>query len=133
MNKEIEEVILETRSDLVKYLKETKYEYVVLKFHADWCAPCKVIGPKVKDMVIKKAEQLKAHENKFIYIEVDVDECFDLYAFLKSKKMVRGIPTIFLYKKEIYSKSEESQIFIPQSSISGAKENDIQNLINLIQ
>ena len=133
MNLEKEEIILETRNDLVNYLKETKYEYVILKFHADWCAPCKVIGPKVKNMVIEKAEQLKSHENKFIYIEVDVDECFDLYAFLKSKKMVRGIPTIFLYKKEIYSKSEESQLFIPQTSISGAKEQEIQNLINLIK
>ena len=132
MNQEKEEIILETRTDLVNYLKETKYEYVILKFHADWCAPCKVIGPKVKNMVLEKAEQLKSHENKFIYIEVDVDECFDLYAFLKSK-MVRGIPTIFLYKKEIYSKSEESQLFIPQSSISGAKEQEIQNLINLIK
>ena len=133
MNLEKEEIILETRNDLITYLKETKYEYVILKFHADWCAPCKVIGPKVKNMVLEKAEQLKSHENKFIYIEVDVDECFDLYAFLKSKKMVRGIPTIFLYKKEIYSTSEESQLFIPQSSISGAKEKEIQNLINLIQ
>lgn len=133
MNQEKEEIILETRNDLVNYLKETKYEYVILKFHADWCAPCKVIGPKVKNMVLEKAEQLKSHENKFIYIEVDVDECFDLYAFLKSKKMVRGIPTIFLYKKEIYSKSDESQLFIPQSSISGAKEKEIQNLINLIK
>lgn len=133
MNQEKEEIILETRTDLVNYLKGTKYEYVILKFHADWCAPCKVIGPKVKNMVLEKAEQLKSHENKFIYIEVDVDECFDLYAFLKSKKMVRGIPTVFLYKKEIYSKSEESQIFIPQSSISGAKEQEIQNLINLIK
>ena len=133
MNLQKEEIILETRNDLTNYLKETKYEYVILKFHADWCAPCKVIGPKVKNMVIEKAEQLKSHENKFIYIEVDVDECFDLYAFLKSKKMVRGIPTIFLYKKEIYSKSEESQLFIPQSSISGAKEQEIQNLINLIK
>lgn len=133
MNQEKEEIILETRNDLVKYLKETKYEYVILKFHADWCAPCKVIGPKVKNMVLEKAEQLKSHENKFIYIEVDVDECFDLYAFLKSKKMVRGIPTVFLYKKEIYSNSDVSQLFIPQSSISGAKEKEIQNLINLIK
>ena len=133
MNLEEEEIILETRNDLVNYLKETKYEYVILKFHADWCAPCKAIGPKVKNMVIAKAEQLKSHKNKFIYIEVNVDECFDLYAFLKSKKMVRGIPTIFLYKKEIYSNSEESQLFIPQSSISGAKEQEIQNLINLIK
>ena len=133
MNNTLEEIILETRTDLVNFLKETEYEYVLMKFHANWCAPCKVIGPKVKDMVIKKAEQLKNHTNKFIFIEVDVDECFDLYAFLKSKKMVRGIPTIFLYKKEIFSKADESQMFIPQTSISGAKENDIQNLINLIQ
>lgn len=133
MNNTLEEIILETRTDLVKYLKETDYEHVILKFHADWCAPCKVIGPKVKNMVIQKAEELKNYRNKFIYIEVDVDECFDLYAFLKSKKMVRGIPTVFLYKKEIYSKADESLIFIPQSSISGAKEKDIQNLIDLIQ
>ena len=64
------------------------------------CAPCKVIGPKVKNMVLEKAEQLKSHENKFIYIEVDVDECFDLYAFLKSKKMVRGIPTFSYIKRK---------------------------------
>lgn len=133
MNNTLEEIILETRTDLVKYLKETDYEHVILKFHADWCAPCKVIGPKVKNMVIQKAEELKNYRNKFIYIEVDVDECFDLYAFLKSKKMIRGIPTVFLYKKEIYSKADESLIFIPQSSISGAKEKDIQNLIDLIQ
>ena len=35
MNQEKEEIILETRNDLVNYLKETKYEYVILKFHAD--------------------------------------------------------------------------------------------------
>ena len=60
MNKEIEEVILETRTDLVKYLKETKYEYVVLKFHADWCAPCKVIGPKVKGYGNQKSRTIKS-------------------------------------------------------------------------
>lgn len=133
MNNTVEEIILETRTDLVNFLKETEYEYVVLKFHANWCAPCKVIGPKVKDMIMKKAEELQNHKNKFIFIEVDVDECFDLYAFLKSKKMVRGIPTMFLYKKEIFSQADEAHMFIPQSSVSGAKESDIQSLIHQIQ
>ena len=129
----IEDIILETRNDLTNYLKKTEYDYVLLKFYADWCAPCKVIGPKIKDMLLKKTNSFKEESKKFIYIEIDVDECFDLYAFLKAKKMVRGIPTLFMYKKEIYLKGEESHMFIPQASISGAKESEIQNIINMIQ
>ena len=128
-----EDIILETRKDLTDYLKNTKYEYVVLKFYADWCGPCKVIAPKVKEMILNKANSLSNETNKFIYIEVDVDECFDLYAFLKSKKMIRGIPTIFLYQKNVYLQSEESHMYIPQASIAGTKENEIQNIINMIQ
>jgi hypothetical protein len=30
---------------------------------------------------------------------IDVDECFDFYGFLKSKKMVNGIPVILSYEK----------------------------------
>ena len=128
-----EDILLETREDLVNYLKTTKYDYVLLKFYADWCAPCKVIGPKIKTMLDKKSEQLKGETDKFIYIEVNVDECFDLYAFLKSKKMVRGIPTLFMYIKNIYLNADESHMYIPQTSISGAKEKEIQNIINMIQ
>lgn len=127
-----EDIILETRNDLVNFLKTSPYEYVILKFHADWCAPCNHIGPKVRAIADETAQKFAEHENKFIFIEVDVDECFDLYAFLKSKKMVRGIPTLFFYSKKIYSVMEENHIFIPQSSVSGTKENEIKQLFNLI-
>ena len=30
---------------------------------------------------------------------IDVDECFEVYAFLKTKKMVNGIPAILAYYK----------------------------------
>lgn len=129
-----DDILLETRNDLVEYLEKTQYEYVLIKFHAQWCAPCKYIGPKVHEMVNKKVQQLdrEGKTNKFILIEVDVDECFDLYAFMKSKKMLKGIPAIFLYKKEIYMQSDPTQRFIPQSTVSGAKEVEIQKIIDLI-
>lgn len=129
----IEEVILETRDDLVNFLKSTPYEYTILKFQADWCGPCQYIAPKVKQMITNKANEFDGQTNKFIFIEVDVDECFDLYAFLKSKKMVKGIPTIFVYKKDVYMKSDPAHMFIPQASISGAKEEEIAKVINLIK
>ena len=83
-------------------------------------------------MILNKANSLSNETNKFIYIEVDVDECFDLYAF-KIKKMIRGIPSIFLYQKNVYLQSDESHMYIPQASIAGTKENEIQTIINMIQ
>lgn len=126
------EIILETRHDLVEYLKATPYDYVILKFYADWCAPCKHIGPKVRNIVEQTADKFSNEENKFIFIEVNVDECFDLYAFLKSKKMVRGIPTMFLYSKKVYENVEDAHKFIPQASVSGTKEAEIQHLFDNI-
>ena len=40
------EIILETRTGWWNFLKSTQYEYAILKFYADWCTPCKHIGPK---------------------------------------------------------------------------------------
>ena len=48
---EVQEIILENRNDLKNFLKNTKYEYVVLKFYADWCKPCKFISPYVKKII----------------------------------------------------------------------------------
>jgi thiol-disulfide isomerase/thioredoxin len=122
-------ICLETRDDLVKFLKENKKEYVILKFSASWCRPCQQIAPFMK-------EQIKSMNDKyshlFDYVEVDVDECFDLYAFLKQKKMIKGIPTIFLYAKKIYSGYDTDKYYIPQASISGTNQNEIQKVLNLV-
>ena len=122
----------QTRDDLINYLKSTDYEYTVVKFYADWCAPCKHLTPILHKMITEKTEEFKDSPKKFNFIELDVDESFDLYAFLKSKKMVRGIPTVFVYKREVYMKSDPTHIFIPQASASGTKENDMRNILNII-
>jgi hypothetical protein len=44
--------------------------------------------------------------------EIDIDECFDLFAFMKTKKMMKGIPTMMAYKRGTTS-------FVADDSISG--------------
>jgi len=129
-----EEVILETREDLTFLLKNTPYEYVVLKFSADWCKPCKKITPFIDGLINEKIKQFEAKgvKNKFIFISVNVDDCFDLYAFMKKQKMLNGIPALFLYSKKVYQKNEDKKMYIPQASISGTDEGKISKLIDFI-
>ena len=49
-----------------------------------------------------------------ICADIDVDESVDLYAFLKSKKMVNGIPVMLCYKKGNVS-------FAPDDAVTGSE------------
>ena len=116
---------METRDDLKQHLQTTKNEFTVLKLYADWCAPCKAISPFVNELVKKKEETVE-----FDFFELNVDESFDLYGFLKSKKMARGIPTILIYKKSAYT---HDNYYIPFTGVSGAKKEEIEKIFNLIK
>lgn len=63
---------------------------LVFKLGADWCGPCKRSRPLVHSL----AEQMPRNVS---VIDVDVDESFDLYAWLKSRKQVNGIPALLAY------------------------------------
>ena len=134
MNKyTMEEIILENRIDLVDFLKNTEYEYVILKFSATWCNPCKVVKPMIENILKEIDIKIEGSHQKYIFIEVDVDECFDLYGFLKYRKMINGIPALFLYCKQIYKDVDDDKLYIPQASISGTKEDQIKKVLHLIQ
>lgn len=90
----------------------------VFKFGAEWCAPCKAIKKYIDDVSLV----LPNNNTMYIY-NVDVDECFDLYAYLKQKKMVSGIPTLLAYKKG-------NSYFVPDASISGTNESDLNHFFN---
>lgn len=57
--------------------------------------------------------------NIMYIFSVDVDECFDLYAYLKQKKMVSGIPVMLAYKAG-------NTTYAPDASVSGTDENELK-------
>ena len=65
---------------------------IIIKFEAEWCSPCQ----KIKQLFNEKIQNSNFHQ---VYI-IDVDEYFEIYAFLKTKKMIKNIPTILAYYKE---------------------------------
>jgi thioredoxin-like negative regulator of GroEL len=79
---------------------------IVLKFGATWCGPCQKIKDVVHGFFASSPEEV-------ICGDIDVDESFDVYALLKNKKMVTGIPVLLCYKKG-------NNTFIPDDSVTGS-------------
>ena len=79
---------------------------IILKLGAKWCGPCH----KIKDVV---NAFFATSPSNVICGDIDVDVSTDFYAFLKSKKMVNGIPVILCYKTGNTS-------YIPDDSVTGS-------------
>ena len=82
-------------SDYINNVSDSSFEQDVLQadgpvlvdYWAEWCGPCKMIGPSL--------EELSAEfEGKVKIVKVNVDENPDSPAALG----VRGIPTLFMFK-----------------------------------
>lgn len=67
---------------------------IVIKFGAEWCGPCKQIEAQVYAHMAKMPTEIMC-----CVLDIDEEGAFDLYAFLKSKRMVNGVPAILCYKK----------------------------------
>jgi thioredoxin 1 len=110
---------LESMSDFNNCLEQNN-GVVILRFTADWCGPCKKIEPFVMEHVNK------LHEYPHIYYYViDVDESLDIFAHLKKKRVVNGIPAILVYKKG------NTNIF-PDDSCLGGDVNEVNALFSRI-
>lgn len=92
--------------DVFMSLLERNPGLIIIKFGAKWCGPCKRIKQVVHGFFASSPENV-------LCCDIDVDECVDVYSFLKSKKMVNGIPVMLCYKKGNVS-------FIPDDSVIGA-------------
>lgn len=60
---------------------------VILDFYADWCAPCRMIGPVL--------EQIAEENSDINVVKVNVDENMEL----ANKYAVKGIPALFILKE----------------------------------
>ncbi len=79
---------------------------IVLKLGATWCGPCKLVEPAVHGFFASSPPEV-------ICGDIDVDKSFDFYSFLKSKKMVNGIPVLLCFKKG-------NGTYIPDDMVTGA-------------
>ena len=61
---------------------------VLVDFYADWCGPCKVMAP-----VLKEFKQ--RHANRITILKIDVDRNQSVAA----KYQISGIPTMILFQK----------------------------------
>ena len=61
---------------------------VLVDYWAEWCGPCKMIGPLVEEMAEEYSNRLKVGK-------LDVDE----NQFSASKQNVMSIPTLLIFKE----------------------------------
>ena len=92
---------LKTEKNIITHLPNVEAFYhilhhnpglVIIKFTADWCAPCKRIKPAVDAFFCKSPSNV-------ICMSLKIEENVEVYMYMKRKRMLSGVPSLLMYKK----------------------------------
>lgn len=65
---------------------------IIIKFGASWCGPCKRIESLLQQYYKQMPDNVQC-------VVVDIDNSTEIYSFMRTKKMVSGVPAILCYMK----------------------------------
>mgnify|MGYP001156706222 FL=1 len=102
---------IKSRNDYVNLIKTNPGLFIV-KFGAEWCAPCK----KIEKEVLEKFNTMPDNVQCAV---IDIDNNLDVFAFLKTKKMFAGIPAILCYQKD-------NDSYIPDEIHNNSNKDELQ-------
>lgn len=94
-----------------KSILEANKGIIIIKLGAEWCGPCK----RVEGLIGQAMNAMPANIQCYI---LDVDDNFDIYGLLKTKRVVNGIPAVLAYNMGTTS-------YIPDDMVIGADSNKI--------
>lgn len=100
-------------SNLVKHIGDDEFDAEVLKssvpvvvdFWAEWCGPCKMVGPILDQLAQDFGDTLKI-------VKINVDE----HQKHAAQYSVRGIPTLLIFKDGQLIKTQVGALGKPQLS-----------------
>lgn len=95
---------------------------VIIKFTAKWCGPCQRIEPVIQNAFRQMPSTVQCYY-------VDVDSGFEIFSFLKTKRVCNGsIPaTLFYNKKEVF---ELSSYYRPDNIVFGANTEQLEHFFS---
>jgi len=113
-----EKIIITDFESKEQFLSALKYNpgLIIIKFGAKWCGPC----AQIHDLVYQNFYRLP---DEALCADIDIDNNFDIYSFLKSKRMINGIPAIFCYVKG-------NESYIPDDMVIGADPEQVTLFFN---
>lgn len=76
---------IKNKADLEKVLSENGNKLIALRFHADWCAPCKALENIINDI----------KNDNVLFVDVNVDDAEEDFV---AESNVRSVPTVLFYK-----------------------------------
>ncbi len=89
--------------NIEKYNELMNKENAVIDFYAEWCGPCRMLGPIV--------EQLSNEHPEYNLYKLNIDE----FADLAEKHNVQSVPTIIYFKNG--SEVDRTTGFLPADSL----------------